>query len=483
MKKYNVIYIVVIMIMIISFVLFGNYKKNVASSIDNRYLAEFPQKISNSFTKELTDYTQDRIGFRDSMISLYTNFNNKVFQIFPNNIYGKHGNLFGNGEAYLASYQHLNGDDEYAEYFAEYIKKLQNFCEAREIDFVYMLNPDKTTTYPEEMPESIGVYSAENLTEQIKRHLINKNVRSVFVDEVFKEVKSKELLFYKVYDPSHWSDYGRIVGVNSVLEELSLNELSLKEDFERKEVLAVKQQTSAVVINDSLIGYKSKYLYDKQDIKGLETLDLVNPDAFGVFKNCNSQSNKKPKLLLLCDSYLLNNFDYFGDNFSEIVGVHAYDLPKIQMLISLFEPDIVIFENVERAMDAFYPKDLIKAYGDVFLPDYSTFSNLPEKKEKAEISISYVNGIEVQNECKGDVNRKIWSIEGMALDNSLSPGAAIYASVGKKIYLPVQYMNGQFKFIIDLNALKDEEEIQFLLIDDLRTAKYKTSFFDVILDE
>ena len=364
MKKYNIAYVITLSVIVVLLILSGNYKKNVASLIDNRFLTEFPEKIDSDLTKQLTDYTQDRIGCRDMMISFYTNFNNIVFHIFPNHVYGKDGNLFCNGKEYIASYQHLDGDEEYAEDFAQYIDKLQDYCNTREIEFMYMLNPDKKTIYPEKMPESIGVYDAENLTEQIKRKIEEKGVRHVFIDDAFINKRGGEPLFYKCYDVSHWSDYGRIMGVNAVLKELSYKPLSVAEDFEKKETTVEKQIVSAVVINEELTAYQPKYIYQKQEIDNLDELELVFPEAFGVYKNINKGSCEKQKLLLLCDSYLLNYIDYFGDNFSEIICVHAYDVPKLQTLINIYEPDVLIFENVERAMAEFYPKEVIKNYNE-----------------------------------------------------------------------------------------------------------------------
>ena len=273
------------------FILSGNYKRNVASAIDNRYLAEFPQKLDENFTKEISDYVQNRIGCRDLLISLYTNFNNRVFRIFPNHMYGKNGNLFGNSNNYIASYQHLNGDDEWAEYFSDYIYKLEKYCKQKDVEFVYMLNPDKFTIYPEKMPDSIGGYNTENLTDQIKRKICDKGVRHVFVDDIFLNEKSDQSYFNKKYDVAHWSDYGRIIGANAVLKELSLSPLSVTNDFNMYEVVQKKQIVSAVTINDKLTIYQPELVYKKEETN-MDSLQLIFPEAFGVYKNPNATSEK-----------------------------------------------------------------------------------------------------------------------------------------------------------------------------------------------
>lgn len=482
MRRYHLSYIGTLSVIIFLCIFTGNYKKEVASSIDNRYLTKFPEQISEDLTKQLTDYVQDRIGFRDQMIGLYTNFNHKVFHIFPNGIYGVDENLFGTGDDVMKSYQHLDGDAEYAAYFAEWLEKLQSYCIANGSEFVYMLNPNKATTYPEWMPSSVGVYDAPNLTEQIKGEVDERGIRHVFVDEIFMENKGGERLFYKRYDVAHWSDFGRITGVNAVLEELSEEPLSVTENYDRKEAVAEKQIVSAVTIHDALIGYTAKPVYVKQETDSAEMLQLVNPDAFGVYKNNDMQSAGKKKLLVLCDSYLSGYFDYFGDNFSEIVCVHAYDVSRLQMMIDLFEPDTVLFENVERAMDSFYPKDLIKSYKDSMIPAYAEFCNLPEQQKQGVFEIMSVNGAEVQNQCMGDANAGFWTIEGIALQEDFTAGTMVYMKSGEKIYTPIYYNNGAFKFTADKQTLQCNGNIEFLLVDAAQATRYQSQCFEVVYE-
>lgn len=480
MRRHQLAYVTALSVIVIVCMLSGNYKKDVASSIDNRYLTKFPQEISEDLTEQLSDFVQDRIGFRDQMIWLYTNFNNKIFRIFPNGIYGADDNLFGTGDDVMRSYQHLDGDAEYAEYFAEFLDKLQNYCMAKGIEFVYMLNPNKATTYPEWMPASVGVYDAENLTGQIKDKVDERGIRHVFVDEIFNERKGEELLFYKRYDIAHWSDYGRIIGVNAVLEELTEEPLSVEEDYVRKEAVAVKQLVSAITINDALINYMPKAVYLKQETDSIDTLQLVNPDSFGVYKNKHVESAKKKRLLLLCDSYLLGYFDYFGDNFSEIICIHAYDASRLQMMIDLFEPDTVLFENVERAMNAFYPKDLVRNYDNAMIPAYEKFCYLPEQQKEGVFEITKINETEVKNECRGSADAGFWTIEGIALQEDYTAGTMVYMKSGEKIYTPMYYDNGAFKFVADEKTLHSNETIEFLLVDAMQAMSYQSRCFEVV---
>ncbi len=73
-----------------------NRDKNVMSSVDNRYLAEFPAYSDKDFTTEFESYFSDRIGFRTEMMNAYIGVNYKVGGVFDHPLYmaGKKGHLF-----------------------------------------------------------------------------------------------------------------------------------------------------------------------------------------------------------------------------------------------------------------------------------------------------------------------------------------------------------------------------------------------------
>ena len=65
MRRYHLSYIGTLSVIIFLCIFTGNYKKEVASSIDNRYLTKFPEQISEDLTKQLTDYEIGRASCRE----------------------------------------------------------------------------------------------------------------------------------------------------------------------------------------------------------------------------------------------------------------------------------------------------------------------------------------------------------------------------------------------------------------------------------
>lgn len=57
------------------------------------------------------------------------------------------------------------------------------------------------------------------------------------------------------------------------------------------EVVQKKQIVSAVTINDKLTIYQPELVYKKEETN-MDSLQLIFPEAFGVYKNPNATSEK-----------------------------------------------------------------------------------------------------------------------------------------------------------------------------------------------
>ena len=145
MKQLKKIFIVFFMILLFLPLIFFNWEDDYVSLIDNRALKKFPNK-ENLAGGDITDYIQsyinDRIGGRERIINLYTELNDKVFNLLvhPTYTYGKDGYIFFK----------MKRNIEYEEYhrkFAETIKKIQTYCEERGVPFYFVFSPEKKYVY------------------------------------------------------------------------------------------------------------------------------------------------------------------------------------------------------------------------------------------------------------------------------------------------------------------------------------------------
>ena len=217
MKKIKIITVVLFFVLLAIPVITFNWKENVVSEIDNRNLTNNPfgdNYVSDGETDlsgALEDYVQDRIGLRNEMISAYTLLYDRVFGEHPLYEYGKDGYIFSE-VAYI----------EFGEYqiaFAEVIKKIQDYCTERNIPFVFIFDPNKTTVLQDELAD--GINFNNDWVQELFAVLDKNGVNYVDNTSLLKEkTEAGEDVFNKKYDPGHWNDLGAFYGVNNVLENL-----------------------------------------------------------------------------------------------------------------------------------------------------------------------------------------------------------------------------------------------------------------------
>ena len=140
MKKLQVVFIALFFVLLALPLVFFNWEENVVSEIDNRQLTNNPfgpnAEPGADLTASLESYVQDRIGFRDEMILGYTLLNDQLFHkmIHPLYEYGKDGYVF------FKQKQNVQFGD-YHIAFAEMLAEIQDYCQARDVPFLFVLNP------------------------------------------------------------------------------------------------------------------------------------------------------------------------------------------------------------------------------------------------------------------------------------------------------------------------------------------------------
>ena len=106
------------LIMLILPAAFMNMKKDQVSEYENKMLEEWPEfEMSEDYMKSVYNYVNDRIGFRESSIAIYTEANNALFgsMVNPLFMWGEDGHIYYKDKDYIAAYQRLNTDKEYIE--------------------------------------------------------------------------------------------------------------------------------------------------------------------------------------------------------------------------------------------------------------------------------------------------------------------------------------------------------------------------------
>ncbi|WP_338968806.1 hypothetical protein LDJ99_01010 [Fusobacterium nucleatum] len=356
MKQLKKIFIVFFMILLFLPLIFFNWEDDYVSLIDNRVLKKFPNK-ENLAGGDITDYIQsyinDRIGGRERIINLYTELNDKVFNLLvhPTYTYGKDGYIFFK----------MKRNIEYEEYhrkFAETIKKIQTYCEERGVPFYFVFSPEKEYVYSEYLPKGVN-YNREwvdRFIEDLKELGVNFIDNSDFLKEKAKE----EFVFNKKYDAGHWNDLGAFLGMNNVYEKIhqkNPNLLILSENYyDKLSKVEESLPVSYFKINEEVPNWELKVNYEnitEQYINEVKRNNLFG--YFGYYKNLSQEAENSLKLLIFHGSYLNSRWKFVIPTVKEYIGIHNYqNILDIPYYFNIFKPDLVIFEVAEYTITDHY---------------------------------------------------------------------------------------------------------------------------------
>ena len=327
MKKLQIVFIALLFVLLALPLAFFNWEENVVSEIDNRQLTNNPfgpnAEPGADLTASLESYVQDRIGFRDEMILGYTLLNDQLFHkmIHPLYEYGKDGYVF------FKQKQNVQFGD-YHIAFAEMLAEIQDYCQARDVPFLFVLNPEKTAVYPDKLRD--GIHYDRSWVQQFEQKLDELGVNYIDNTQLLQDRRAGgEQVFNKVYNAGHWNDLGAFYGVNNILESLSgffpsiqPNELS---DFAVTETLQETLLSSQFPIHE----------YEP---------------TFG--RLCAGA----PKTLVFQGSYMNEmGFKFLQTGLGEYIYVHDYEnLMDFDYYFNIFQPECVVVEVAEYTVNSGY---------------------------------------------------------------------------------------------------------------------------------
>ena len=370
MKKYKIITIYIFFIILLLPILFINLKKEQISEIDNESI---PEISSVNDINSLENFLVKRIGFRTSIIRLYTKINNSIFNkmIHPLYDYGEDNYVFFKMENEVLDYDYLDT-------YALLIKKMQDYVQERGSYFLYLINPTKKSVYKEYLPK--GYTFNDTRLKYLKNKLDELQINYLDNTDFLIEKASEYNVFNKQYDAGHWNDYGAFFGFSNLYNKLRNDGLDvdlLKIDdytiqYEKQTTLPVSEfqiDEDVPVFNLKNVEYVVEEL---NDIK-------INASHSYALKTINA--NAKTDVLFFRGSYFNSKEKFIANNFRNAYYIHNYvnaiDFDYYYNLSNC--PKLVIFDGVEYAIkDGYYNKNQIESKEYNVL--YSRFDSLKTLK-------------------------------------------------------------------------------------------------------
>ena len=367
MDKIKIVFHILVALIICIPLLFMNTQIHAVSEIDNRELTEFVVP-SDDYPVMIDAYVKDRIGFRSEMITAFTELNDLLFHemIHPIYTYGKDGYVFFRCEDETI-------DTEFIDSFCQYLKRIQDYLEDRNIPFIYCLNPSKATVYSQYLPEG---YVYQNLfnTEMIKS-LEKYEVNYIQNIDLLIEKSQTEQVYNVKYDAGHWNDLGCFYGTNHLLEKVSEYFPNVQpnhiDDFSITSQLETSLPSSKFSIHELVPNFEAK---ETPEILNLTDSyeDIRLDNNYRTFSYTTFADETLPDVLFFHGSYYNNGRSKFlQTSFHDLVRVHNYEyLLNFDYYSNIFQPDCVILETAEYVTNRDY-FDLETMQTKFFNPPYN----------------------------------------------------------------------------------------------------------------
>ena len=329
----------------------------IDSSLENRRMTMWP---GWHFNQEINawygHYVEDRVAFRETAVRFYVDATYAVFGEFSEDLhmYGKDGEVFPADDGYIRAYQHLATDEELIDSLVTYLDRTNQYLEKQGIPFVFLTGLDKKTVYGEEMPDYIHVDTTkESIMEMLARKLTEKQVPYVIPVQELQEAKQAERVYNQKFDSAHWNARGAMIGLrllNEKVREMDPDVPLLTEDVFTVSSEEKTLEFISLPITEQVPVYMLKSEYGDSILADGSLLDVL-PHVAGTgiqhYLNENALSDKT--ILILQDSFLDGKQDFFAYRYQNVYMISRQNYESMQYYVETLKPDVVVFENAERA--------------------------------------------------------------------------------------------------------------------------------------
>lgn len=373
-KIYQIIFIVIFLGILTAPLIFMNRSKGGVSTEENRVLATMPsimdgKQLNENFTTEFEAYFRDHMGMREELIDWnaklqFTLFDRMLDESFY--LIGRNGDINYANEDMMKDYARLNlRNSKQVEGMGVSYQTISDWLGERGIPFYYVQCYDKHNIYPEQFTDAVIQNGDVSRTDQIMTYLKeNTTVNLIDLKPVLLDAKQHYEVYSNWGDPTHWTDRGAYVGYRYLMEQLNqdfdgqfkvLEESDYDIDFREGGITLNK-----VIHRDDMLEFFT--IKDPQATKtDVSVLGQWAEDhRHSVWINPNAGNDKR--LLLICDSYF-NNYiiDDLAEGFGEVWLVWGDYIKDLPQLVEHCQPDLVVFECVERVERSAAVKELAQS--------------------------------------------------------------------------------------------------------------------------
>ena len=412
-KNYAIIFIAVCMVLCLIPSL-GMLFFPTTQTTENRAMAEAPKlltedgSLNKSFIQDFESYFTEHIALRNPMIFMDAKIQAGIFgeSNVSGVISGTDGWLY-----YASTLSDYQGQDVLSERaltnLAHNFSLVQAYLEAKGVDFLLTIAPNKNTLYGENMPYyKSTIVNSDHSAKLLKSYLEAESVQYLDLFQLFEE--QEEILYMKT--DSHWNMKGACLAYNGILDALAIPH----ENYATQTPTAVK--TSGGDLNKMLYSFYGKedtdYAYDLVCDYTYTTGTNVE-DGWIVTENAAGQGS----VLMFRDSFGNTLIPFFSSHFQ--TAYYSKGEPNaLERYLETNPVDCVVMEKVERNIANYLNNPPILTAPTTELPNILTIANT-ETTLKVE-------------ECMNDIN--YYKFTGTVDPYRMQLDSQILVSVGGTVY-------------------------------------------------
>lgn len=278
--------------------------------------------------------------WRKNFISIYNSFKYMVGdRVFANAIVGKDGGFYFIGDKSIPDHQKTDPINvSKMKRLTHLLLQLKNKTIENGGEFLLVIPPNKSTIYPQNMPNEIPVLGEISSLDRLLSYIYeNSDIETLDLRPTLIQASTDKEVYYQT--DTHWNCSGAFYAYESILLTLQISYPELE--------------------NHPLSDFDILFSEDaKFDIASSLGLDITEPNQYVSPKfQTDFSATETPSVFILHDSfYDVCLDDFMGTGFKDIHALpyNSAEIGDYLQVIDDKKPDIVIVEFVERFMEYFY---------------------------------------------------------------------------------------------------------------------------------
>jgi hypothetical protein len=278
-------------------------------------------------------------------------------KVFPGALMERDGWMEYTGEGTIDDFQNARPWENLND-LGRGLTTLNEYLEQQGITLLIVVAPNKTSIYPEKLPEELKTLPSPSRLDTLISYLDENCIPTLDLRPALRTARQEGDVYYKT--DTHWNGYGAFVAYTTIIDVLGSSYPQLKPyqpadlnletiDPAVREIPGMLDINYPALLRTTSLEEMSQFFVPSEDF----VHELHPGYQIGYNQLSWIPDSNLPTLLMFHDSFgknYLNN--YLSMNFSESHFIFLADMPQYltKESIQKFSPDIIIIEIVERNM-------------------------------------------------------------------------------------------------------------------------------------